>query len=94
MNLAVISSKNSLETTTEGVTHIDDVVLAHLLPLSLNRGLQVGNAVVAHSAGLGLHLPPDAVVQWVQVRALWRPEVLGPKIHVFGHPILHTGSRV
>ena len=29
-----------------------------------------------------LNTRPDAVAEGVQVRRLWRPEVLGPKVHV------------
>ncbi len=88
-NLTTIGCNDGLH---EGRIHCGDVVLFHVLPLHLNRGLQVRNAVVADSEGLGLHVPPDTVVQWIQVRALRWPEVLGPELHVLRHLVLDTWS--
>ena len=48
----------------------------------INRRLQLLYTAVANFTGLAFNMRPDGVVEGVQVRRLWRPEVLGPKVHV------------
>ena len=87
--MAAVSSNDSLQLALERVAHVHHVVLLHLLPLLLNRQLQLGNITVTNSTRLGLHLPPDTEVEGVQIGALWRPKMFRPKFHVTLHPTLH-----
>ncbi|QQP52376.1 Uncharacterized protein FKW44_004516 [Caligus rogercresseyi] len=61
----------------KAVHNVSHVVLAHGISLLVDGGLQILEIAIAASAGLGFHLPPDTVIQRVEIWTLRRPEVLG-----------------
>ena len=83
MYVATICINDGLHTLAERFAHVHNVLLVHPLPLLLDGQLQLSKIFVANFTSLGLNLPPDAVVQGIQIRALWRPESLRPELHVF-----------
>ena len=74
----------------ETFANFPDKIFSHRGPWTINGRLQLLYTAVANFTGLALNISPDAVVEGVQVRRLWRPEILGPKVHVWPPPLLNN----
>ncbi len=88
VNVSTIGMDDLLEALSEAVAHILDVLGTHGGPGLVHRCLESIHTVVALLTGLRLHEHLDGVIQEVEVRALGRPEVLGPEVHVLMQPVL------
>ena len=62
MSVTSISLNDSLEAAAEGLTHIYDVVLLHVIPFLVHRVLEGLHIGMADPTGIALHLPPDGVI--------------------------------
>ena len=94
VNFTAFGLDDGLQPAPEGLTHVHDVVPLHGPPLVGDGAPQVVDTTVADTAGPALNVPPDAEVQGVEVRALWRPGCLRPELHVLLHPLLDDIGRV
>ncbi len=65
--MAAICSNDGLQAAVKGRTCMLDIVLRHGVPLLIHRSLVGLDIGLTNFAGLGLNVPPDTVVQGVQV---------------------------
>lgn len=93
-NLSPIGINDSLQTPSEGLARFANVVLAHPPPLLVDGVLQSLNITVAGLACFTFNVPPDTIVQRVQIRTLWWPESLWPECHAVGLPFLDNFGSV
>ena len=89
-NVTSSSSNDTAQTRSETLANFADEIFSHRGPWTINGWFQLLYTAVANFTGLAFNMRPDAVVEGVQVRRLWRPEVLGPKVHVWPQPLLNN----
>ncbi len=78
-NIATIGLDDGHEPLAEGLAHLLDVGLVHVVPVLVDGGLELVNIGMADGAGLGLDMQPECAVERVGVRGVWRPYLLGPE---------------
>ena len=89
-NVTSFSSNDTAQTRSETLANFVDEFFFHRSPWTINGRLQLLYTAVANFTSLALNMRPDAVVEGVQVRRLWRPEVFRPKAHVWSQPLLNN----